>query len=348
MLKAISLITVLTGLVSFSPFAKQALAKASQTETATFAVGCFWGAEEFFRKIPGVTSTRVGFTGGTVPNPKYEDTHDGHTGHAESVEIKFDPKKVSYEFLLDQFFKMHDPTTLNRQGNDRGSQYRSAIFYHSEEQKQQAMAFKTKVEKSGAWKDPIVTEIAPAKEFYLAEDNHQKYLQKHPGGYDNHYLRNISFDTADESSKKKFTKPSDEELKSKLTPLQYRVTQQEGTEPPFQNEYFNNHKDGIYVDIVSGEPLFSSKDKFESGTGWPSFTRPIKKENVIEKTDGSLGMRRTEVKSKIANSHLGHVFEDGPAPTGLRYCINSASLKFIPKEKLKEEGYGEYLKTFEK
>lgn len=165
-----------------------------KTDTATFAAGCFWGTEEFFRKIPGVLETRVGFAGGTTPNPKYEDTHDGHTGHAESVEVKFDPGKVSYEHLLDQFFKMHDPTTLNRQVNDRGTQYRSAIFYHGEKQKTQAIAFRAKVEKSGAWKAPIVTEISEAKTFWPAGDEHQKYLQTHPGGYDNHYLRSISFD----------------------------------------------------------------------------------------------------------------------------------------------------------
>lgn len=181
------------------PFMAQAQGK--KLETATFAAGCFWGTEEFFRKIPGVLETRVGFTGGTTPSPKYDDTHDGHTGHAESIEIKFDPEKVSYGHLLDQFFKMHDPTTLNRQGNDVGNQYRSAVFYHGEKQKAEAMAFKAKVEKSGAWKASITTEIAEAKTFWPAEEYHQKYLQKHPGGYDNHYLRDISFDAG--ATKKK-------------------------------------------------------------------------------------------------------------------------------------------------
>lgn len=165
-------------------------------ETATFAAGCFWGTEEYFRKIPGVTKTEVGYTGGTSANPKYDEMHDGHTGHAESVDIEFDPKKVSYESLMDQFYKMHDPTSKDRQGNDRGNQYRSAIFYHGEKQKKEAMAFKAKVEKSGAWKAPLTTEIAEAKKFWPAEDYHQKYLTKNPGGYDNHYLRKISFDTA--------------------------------------------------------------------------------------------------------------------------------------------------------
>jgi methionine-S-sulfoxide reductase len=189
--------------LTFLGYSQGTLAEAAKpkVETATFAAGCFWGSEEFFRKIPGVVETRVGYAGGTVPNPKYEDTHDGHTGHAESVEIKFDPTKVSYEHLLDQFFKIHDPTTLNRQGNDTGNQYRSAIFYHDEEQKKEAMAFKAKVEKSGAWKHPIVTEVAQAKTFWPAEEYHQKYLQKHPGGYDNHYLRDINFDKFDKSKK---------------------------------------------------------------------------------------------------------------------------------------------------
>lgn len=193
---SVSLVAMFLSSAGFA--AKSAEVKATaakpQLETAIFAGGCFWGVEEFFRKMPGVMETRVGFTGGTVPNPKYEDTHDGHTGHTESVEIKFDPKKVTYEHLLDQFFKMHDPTTKDRQGNDRGSQYRSAVFYTSDEQKKMIEAFKTKVEKSGAWKAPIVTEIAKASTFYESEPEHQKYLVRHPGGYDNHHLRSISFD----------------------------------------------------------------------------------------------------------------------------------------------------------
>lgn len=176
------------------PTKKADPAPAAKTETATFAAGCFWGSEEFFRKIPGVLKTRVGFTGGTTKNPKYDDTHDGSTGHAESVEVEFDPSKVSFKTLMDQFYKMHDPTTLNRQGNDKGTQYRSAIFYHGDQQKKEAVEFKAQVEKSKAWKDPITTEISEAKEFWPAEEEHQKYLIKNPGGYDNHYLRKISFD----------------------------------------------------------------------------------------------------------------------------------------------------------
>jgi peptide methionine sulfoxide reductase msrA/msrB len=320
-----------------------------KTETAILAGGCFWGMEEFFRKIPGVVTTRVGFAGGTVPNPKYEDTHDGRTGHAESVEIVFDPAKIKFEFLLDQFFKMHDPTTKDRQGNDKGSQYRSAIFVFNDRQKNVAESFKQKVEKSRAWNAPIVTEIALVKTFYASEEEHQDYLVKNPGGYDNHYLRKISFDTdaVGPWSAKYFRKPTADELKKKLTAMQFDVTQREGTEPPFRNEFYQSKDEGIYVDVVSGEPLFSSLDKYDSGTGWPSFTRPITKGVVVEKKETSLlGSSRIEIRSKTAGSHLGHVFDDGPAPTGLRYCMNSASLRFVPKDKLAENGYSDFVKLF--
>ena len=164
-------------------------AKDSQREIATLAGGCFWGMEEILRKIPGVVSTRVGYTGGTTSHPSYEDVHAGDTGHAEAVEVTFDPSKISYEELLGYFFRMHDPTTPNRQGNDVGTSYRSAIFYHSEQQRETAERVKQRVDKSGKWPDPIVTQIVAAGEFYPAEEYHQKYLQKNPGGYTCHYLR---------------------------------------------------------------------------------------------------------------------------------------------------------------
>lgn len=304
-------------------------------EKATFAAGCFWGTEEFFRKIPGVHATAVGYAGGTG-KATYDAVSEGKTGHAESLELEFDPKKVTYEELVTLFFKMHDPTTPNRQGNDVGTQYRSAIFTHSKEQERVAHRVMERIERSGAWKTKLVTEVRPAGTFYRAEEEHQKYLVKHPGGYDNHFLRPLNFD-----------RPSDATLKKTLTPLQYDVTQKEGTEPPFKNEYWNNHREGIYVDIVSGEALFSSRDKYDSGTGWPSFKKPIRPDVVTTRKDASMLLgERTEVRSRKADSHLGHVFDDGPKPLGLRYCMNSAALRFIPVSDLAQEGYAEYLPLF--
>jgi methionine-S-sulfoxide reductase len=177
-----------TLLLLFAP-----VVQASTLETATFAAGCFWGTEEFFRKVPGVIETKVGYTGGATA-ASYRDVKSGDTGHAESVELKFDPQQVTYRDLLVLFFKMHDPTTLNAQGNDRGTQYRSAIFTHSEKQQKTAEELKSKIEKTGVWKKPLTTEIVKAKTFYPAEEEHQKYLVKNPGGYDNHHLRDLKFE----------------------------------------------------------------------------------------------------------------------------------------------------------
>ncbi len=313
-----------------------------------FAGGCFWGVEEYFSRIPGVYEVTSGFANGTTSNPSYEDVIYRNTGHAETVHIQYDPGIVSLKTLTEQFFKIINPVSLNKQGNDVGTQYRTGVYYVTEKDVPVIQAVFDEVQKK--YSSPIVTELQVLDHYFLAEEYHQDYLEKNPNGY-----CHITFETLSEVVLEtetlptgKYIKPSVEELRERLTPLQFDVTQNEGTERAFANEYWDNKEKGIYVDIITGEPLFSSRDKYDSGTGWPSFTQPISESLITEHVDDSLWMTRTEVRSTLGDSHLGHVFNDGPVQDGgLRYCLNSASLIFISYDEMDEKGYAEYKKYVE-
>ncbi|MFC4557327.1 peptide-methionine (R)-S-oxide reductase MsrB [Virgibacillus kekensis] len=316
----------------------------SQTEKATFAGGCFWCMVEPFDERPGVIDIISGYTGGDVENPTYEQVCSDTTGHVEAVQITFNPDLMPYEELVKLFWKQIDPTDAGGQFNDRGESYQTAIFYHNEEQKEIAEQSKQDLEASGKFSKPIVTPILPAKPFYRAEEHHQDYYKKQSF----HYRLYKKGSGREDFIKKTWqTRPDKSTLKEKLSPIQYQVTQENGTERPFDNEYWDNEQEGIYVDIITGDVLFSSHDKFDAGCGWPSFTKPVDPHQVEEQTDTSHGMFRTEVRSKNADSHLGHVFNDGPKEKGgLRYCMNSAAMKFIPRDEMEEKGYGRYLYLF--
>lgn len=306
------------------------------------AGGCFWGTEKFFSLINGVVSTTVGYANGNTERPSYEDVCRRNTGHAEAVLITYDKEYLSLEALLELFYEIIDPTTVNRQGNDVGKQYRTGIYY---ENPQDLPKINKSIENlKKRYDKPIAIEVEPLDNFWPAEEYHQKYLDKNPEGYC-HIGRDKFELAASYEGIKSYPLPDRDELKKRLTDTQYRVTQENATEAPFTGQYWDHYEKGIYVDITTGEPLFSSSDKFDSGCGWPSFSKPLQNHSVTENADTSHGMLRTEVRSRSGNAHLGHVFTDGPKKLGgLRYCINSASLRFVPKEDMEKEGYGHLIR----